>query len=83
MASDPVSNTTADDEFMEAFKDACSKGIVLGRRLKPRMITGDPEAASEFGQAMGKLMAEAGTTAEEATRYTHRILMMVLAEAQA
>lgn len=71
------------DEFIEAFKDACSRGIVLGRRLKPRMITGDPDAAKEFGQAMGEWMAEAGATAEEGTRYTHRILVMVLAEAQA
>lgn len=75
---------TAVPELDDAkFKDACSQGIALCRKLKHRLMEADEDATREFSTAMGRLMAEAGTTLEEARHYMHRILLMVLSEPQA
>ena len=66
-----------------AFKEACGKLIVLGRKLAPRMRGGDMHAASAFGREAGTLLGLAGATADETVHYSQRIMAMVLAEVQA
>ena len=76
---------TADplDLSIDAFKEACGKLIVAGRKLAPRMRDGDMEAAGEFGREAGTLLGLAGATGDETIHYSQRVLAMVLAEVQA
>lgn len=73
----------ADDAFVVAFSAACSECIAAARRLRPRLVSADLNAAHEYGRLAGEAMAKAGATKAEGNHYMRRILMAVLAEPQA
>lgn len=75
--------TTAEATFQTECKIAFATMIRTARRLRPKLVAFDLDAAHEMGEVAGRAAAEAGMTGDEGARYLRRVLAMVAAEHQA